>query len=188
VTSDEAVIAAMRAEFEDAGSLVLQQVLDARVLSLVQTQVAQGAFSTKVHSDSGVEQCMAGNSGVDVLRYLLSAPAVLRFIEAVTGERPLAGCQVRVYRLTPGTDERHDWHDDLCDGRRVGLSLNLGAEPFEGGTLQLREYPSLRPLSSVRNTGPGDLAVFRLRADTQHQVLPVVGAHARTVLAGWFRE
>lgn len=188
ITAEVAILQGLQAEFAETSTIVLRHALDAELLHLVRQSVSRGQFATKVHADSGSEQCMEADAAVATLQFLLGAPEVLRFMETVTTERPLHRCLVRIYRLDPETGERHDWHDDVSDGRRLGLSLNLGMDEFAGGNLQLRDSTSHRALADVRNTGAGDLVVFRLRADIQHQVLPVTGAFPRTVLAGWFRE
>jgi hypothetical protein len=93
-----------------------------------------------------------------------------------------------VYRLDPNTDQRHDWHDDLEDGRQLGFSLNISTDRFEGGALQLRERNPERITATVYNTVPGDAVIFRLHKNVQHQVHPITGSVPRTVFAGWFRS
>jgi len=36
-------------------------------------------------------------------------------------------------------DIHDDWHNDCCDSRLIGVSVNLSPEPYNGGVFQLRE-------------------------------------------------
>lgn len=188
IAVDPVRLAQARAQFARTSVVVLRGVLAPSLLAWVRQSVASGEFRRKVHAASGVEDCMVNNEAIWMLRFLLGAPDVLRLVEAVTGQQPLTKAQLRVYRFLPGTDHAHDWHDDLGEGRRLGLSVNLSDTMFEGGRLQLRQRESGEVLSDVHNTGAGDAAIFRLGRDVQHRVLPVTGAFPRVALAGWFRE
>jgi hypothetical protein len=185
---DPAAIAAAKHEFDATHVLKLPAFIDAALLAEVQKQVAVGTFHSKVHKASGVEMCMEPNAAVWLLRFLLVSGDVFRAIEAMTGASDLTSFFGRVYRLDPGTDQRHDWHDDLEDGRQLGFSLNISMEPFDGGALQLRERNPERITATIYNNMPGDAVIFRLHENVQHQVHPITGTTPRTVFAGWFRS
>lgn len=188
ITSDARVLADARDRFSRTAAVVLKGFLAPPLLEWVQNQVRQGDFSTNVHPASGVEEVMAHREVIWLLRFLLGARDVLAAVETITGATPLTKCQLRVYRFLPNTGHRHDWHDDVVDGRRLGLSVNLSDDYFDGGNLQLRHPGDSTLLNDVRNTGPGDAVIFGLGDDLEHQVLPVVGSAPRVALAGWFRE
>lgn len=188
IDSDPAAIAAARAQFDATHVLKLPAFIDAPLLADAQQHIAAGTFHSKVHEASGVEMCMEPNASVWLLRFLIVSADVLRFVEAITGTRELTSFFGRVYRLDPGTDQRHDWHDDLEDGRQLGFSLNLSTGPFEGGALQLRERDPEKITATVYNTTPGDAVIFRLHSNVQHRVHPITGTVPRTVFAGWFRS
>lgn len=185
---DPALIAALRAEFDATHVVKLPAFIDAPLLAEVQQHVAAGTFHSKIHKASGVEMCMEPNAAVWLLRFLIVSADVLHAVEAITGARNLTSFFGRVYRLDPATDQRHDWHDDLEDGRQLGFSLNVSTDRFEGGALQLRERDPERVTATVFNTTPGDALIFRLHQNVQHQVLPTTGSVPRTVFAGWFRS
>lgn len=187
ITTDARLLAEVSSRFTRTSAMVLRGFLAPPLLSWVQGQVSRGAFAEKVHDASGVEECMANEQAVWLLRFLLSARNVLDAVESMTGAGPLSKCQVRIYRFQPDSGQRHDWHDDVGEGRRLGLSVNLSEHEFTGGNLQVRERASGAVIADVRNTGPGDAVIFRLGRDVQHQVLPVTGQHPRVALAGWFR-
>jgi hypothetical protein len=187
ITTDAALLARARDQFARYSVLVLRGFLTPALLAWTQSLVRAGSFSHRVHPDSGEEDCMQHNEAIWLLRFLIGSHEILRAVETLTDHRPLTRAQLRVYRFEEGTGHRHDWHDDVGDGRRLGLSVNLSEDMFEGGNLQLRDYESLRQLADVCNTGAGDAVIFRLGHDVQHQVLPVTRG-ARVALAGWFRE
>lgn len=187
INRDPAAIAACRAEFDAAHVVKLPAFIDAPLLAEVQKHIATGTFHSKVHKASGVEMCMEPNAAVWLLRFLIVSADVLRAVETITGATNLTSFFGRVYRLDPETDQRHDWHDDLEDGRQLGFSLNVSTDVFEGGALQLRERDPERVTATVFNTAPGDAVIFRLHENVQHQVHPITGRVARTVFAGWFR-
>ncbi len=188
VDSDVAAIAAARAEFDATHVLTLPAFIDAALLAEAQQHIATGTFHSKIHKASGVEMCMEPNAVVWLLRFLMVSADLLRAVEALTGVTELSSFFGRVYRLDPGTDQRHDWHDDLEDGRQLGFSLNVSTDRFEGGALQLRERDPERVTATVYNTTPGDAVIFRLHPNVQHQVHPITGTVPRTVFAGWFRS
>ena len=47
-----------------------------------------------------------------------------------------------------------DWHNDLLPHRMLTMSINLGAVPYQGGILQIRDRDSGEILTEVANTGP----------------------------------
>jgi hypothetical protein len=188
ISTDPVRLAAARQQFLDTSVLVLRGFLAPPLLAWTRDRVDEGTFRHKLHPASGEEDCMVNNEAIWLLRFLIGAHDVLRAVEDLTGHTPLRMAQVRVYRFEPGSGHHHDWHDDIGEGRRLGLSVNLSTAMFEGGRLQLRERESQRLLADVSNTGAGDAVIFRLGRDVQHQVLPVTGTAPRVALAGWFRE
>jgi hypothetical protein len=88
----------------------------------------------------------------------------------LTGCQPLRSFHGRVYQLTPGTDEGHDYR--VC----------------AGGVLPLRDDRTKAMLAEVSNTGAGDCAIFRLGDDIEPRVQPVIGEVPRQAYAGWFHD
>jgi hypothetical protein len=68
------------------------------------------------------------------------------------------------------------------------MSVNLGAQRYNGGLFQLRERRSPEILCEVANTGPGDAILFRIANQLVHQVTAVEGTIPKTAFAGWFRS
>jgi hypothetical protein len=107
-------------------------------------------------------------------------------VEALAGCGPIGCFTGRVY-ARQGASEYYPWHSDCVDDRLVALSVNLGAEPFEGGVLEVRRAADGQVLGAVHHERRGDGALVRIRPDLEHRVTPVTSAAPRLVLAGWFR-
>ncbi len=188
IDRDPATIAAAKDEFDATHVLKLPGFVDAALLAELQRHIEAGAFRARKHLASGVEMCMEDNAAVWLLGFLIASADVLAAVEALTGARGLKSLYGRVYRLEAGTDQQHDWHDDLDVHRSLGFSLNVSDGQFEGGALQLRERDPERITATVYNTTPGDAVIFRLHPNVQHRVHPITGTVARTALAGWLRS
>jgi hypothetical protein len=168
--------------------IVLPRFFDRPLLEDVRAQLRGAEFYDNIHSASGHERAMKDNKVVWLLDFLMNVPVLLRQVAAMTATDRIHRFDGRVYQLTPGTDEGHDWHDDRAHGRRLGVSVNLTAGVFEGGMLQLRDAKTHAAAGGVANTGEGDCVIFRLGEDIQHRVLPVTGTIPRVAYAGWFSE
>jgi hypothetical protein len=188
INRDPAVIAAAKAEFDATHVLKLPAFVDAALLAELQRHIETGTFQVREHKASGTEMCMVDNAAVWLLGFLIASADVLAAIEALTGMQGLKSLYGRVYRLEAGTDQQHDWHNDIEEHRRLGFSLNVSNGVFEGGGLQLRELEPERITATVFNTTPGDAVIFRLHRNVQHRVHPITGTVARTALAGWLRS
>ena len=130
-----------------------------------------------------------GNSAAPfAILMLLNNSALFKIIEEITGCARLGCFLGRIYRHLPGTSHHLDWHSDWNGRRQLALTVNLSDEPYEGGTLMLRERNTGKNLAELTNTGLGDAILFRIGKDLEHMVSDVSGATARTTLAGWFES
>jgi predicted 2-oxoglutarate/Fe(II)-dependent dioxygenase YbiX len=67
------------------------------------------------------------------------------------------------------------------------MSINLEAQPYEGGALMIRERESERVIEQIENTGAGDAVLFRIDPAFQHRATAVTRG-VKTAFAGWFRS
>lgn len=179
-----------RAWFDEHHWLKLPRLIDGSLLADVQAGVRRGTFVEVSHAHvmpPSVDVCMEPNSCSAMLELLCNDPSLLKAIEALTGCNPLRRFSGFVYRLVPGVGHHHNWHNDVLDGRRVAMSINLEPEPYAGGALQMRERESGKVIEQVTNENPGDAVIFRIDPAFQHRVLPV-SAGVKTAFAGWFRS
>jgi hypothetical protein len=164
----------------------LPQFLDRELLAFVRGFVNERRFAEFTHPASGHEQRLEDNPAIALLDFLMNDRRVMDAVEQITSTPQLGMFHGRIYQLTPGTDEGHDWHADHTSGREIGVSINLTDRPFEGGVLQLRWTATGAPISEYANVGAGDCVLFRLADEIEHRVLPVTGTVPRVAYAGWF--
>lgn len=179
----------LRAQFDRRHWVRLPGLLAGPLLQVVQRGMATARFVEIRHGSvtpPSVDVCMEPNATSAMLELVCNDPPFRAVVEALTGCAPLARFSGFVYRMLPGAGHHHNWHNDLIQERRVAMSINLEAEPYGGGVLQIRDRESGRILEEVSNTGPGDAVLFRIDATLQHRVLPVTSG-AKTAFAGWFR-
>lgn len=158
--------------------------------TLVRRRLAVAPITLRTEGAREIEHVLDDAVLLGALQAVLGDPALWRFIESVTGCRPISTFSGRIYRRArrPGGDHYFPWHNDVVDGRLVGLSINLSEQPYRGGRLQIRDAATARPLADVATEAFGDAMIFRIDEALEHQVTPVEGDAPRTVLAGWFRE
>ena len=68
----------------------------------------------------------------------------------------------------------------------IGMSINLSADGYDGGTFEIRRFGSETLIASLPNVGLGDAILFRIADGLEHQVTAVRGAIPKTAFAGWF--
>jgi Rps23 Pro-64 3,4-dihydroxylase Tpa1-like proline 4-hydroxylase len=137
-----------------------------------------------------IEGTLVEPAVVDLFRFILNDPQLFAIVDSLTGCGPIGCFTGRVYRRRASTrpgEQYYPWHNDIADDRMIGLSINLGREPFRGGVLQVRDAVTHAPIVEIANTVFGDAVLFRISDALEHQVTPVEGRVMRTVMAGWFR-
>jgi hypothetical protein len=168
--------------------VTLPDLLDPALFAMIARGLEQTPFVERTHKGIGTELCAGGGRVLGVLQFLTNDPRLFAMVGELTGAGPIGCFEGRVYRQVPGTDHHDSWHDDVSGTRIVALSINLGAEPYQGGVLQIRERASGRVVAEVENTRPGGGVLFRIAEHLQHRITPVTGGIAKTAYAGWFRE
>ena len=185
VSASPVELESLSQQFQERHVILLEEFLEPGLLAQVQEAMGGAQFLPLHHEDIKLELCMTADSlAVHMLLLLANNPQLFALIQQITRCPPL-GCYVgRIYRFPEGPEFLDQWHDDLGDGRQIGMSINLGAEPYEGGLLELREDRKL--LGRFANTIPGNALVFRIHEGLQHHVTAVQGAAPKTAFAGWF--
>jgi hypothetical protein len=181
-------IAALRSHFDRHHWVRLSGMLDPDLLRDVQARLTRARFIERVHdgvTPPSIDLCMAPDATAALLELLFNDPAILRLVEQVAGCDRIARFGGFVYRLTPQAGHQHHWHNDLVEGRRVAMSVNLGPGTYDGGLLELRDRASEHVLARIANTVPGDAVIFRLAPALQHRANPVT-AGTKTAFAGWY--
>ena len=190
VDAGDAELASIADEFARCHVVRLPAFMSPDLLRLLSARLRDAAFRPRIEDGLEIEETLEDAGLTALCHFLLNDPRLLELVERITRSGPLSDFLGRVYRRRsarqPG-EHYYDWHNDLTEGRRIGLSVNLSDGRYDGGNLQLRDQGSRAIIADVINASPGDAVLFRVSAELEHRVLPVVGATARTALAGWFR-
>jgi hypothetical protein len=173
-------------EFRSNRCVRLRSFVDPNLLTRIQRQIASAEFVERVHGTIATELCMRRNACLGFLHFLVNDPSVFKFVEHVSGCHGLTAFLGRVYRMCADRGHYDAWHDDLRPDRQVGMSVNLGTEPYDGGVFELRLADAPEPLAAIANVGPGDAILFSIAGELQHRVTPMQGPVAKTAFAGWF--
>lgn len=186
VSASNAELERLSRRFQRQHAIVLEQFLEPGLLAQVQEALANAQFVQRRHESIRLELCITAESlAFHMMLMLANRPQLFALIQRITGCPPLGYCLGRVYRFPPGSEFFDHWHDDLGDGRQIGMSINLGAEPYRGGVLELRKDKK-KLLGKFPNTTPGNALLFRIRAGLEHRVTAVQGSVPKTAFAGWF--
>jgi hypothetical protein len=182
--------AAERQAFERQHWIRLPAFLDAALLRRVDRALANTQF-TEVRHDTvaaGSSDLRAIGAAVSELLVLLcNDPIVLRAVEDISGYAPLTRFNGSIYRMVPEMRHRQGWHDDLIDGRRVTLSVNVSTSSYAGGVLEIRDRTTGRMSAQICNGVRGDAVLFGLDPSLEHRVTAVTSG-VKTAFAGWFRH
>jgi hypothetical protein len=123
----------------------------------------------------------------ELLVLLCNDPVVLRAVEDISGCAPLTRFNGSIYRMVPEMRHQQGWHDDLIDGRRVTLSVNVSTSSYAGGVLEIRDRSTRRMSAQICNRVRGDAVLFGLDPSLEHRVTAVTRG-VKTAFAGWFRH
>ena len=187
---DEAAIPAARAHFESHHWVKVPRLLAPPLLAEAQRAIRTARFVETIHqgvSPPSVDVCMEPHPATALVELLCNDAALFAAVAAVTGCGPLTRFSGFVYRLSPGIGHHHNWHNDMVQNRRVAMSINLEADPYDGGLLLIRRRDEAAVLAEVDNVGAGDALLFRIDAALQHRATEVT-AGVKTAFAGWFRS
>jgi hypothetical protein len=188
VNSSEEELDALRNAFVEQHWLLLPNFIDLPLLDLIQKKLNETEYCV-VDRETGVELRPIDCTAYLATELLLNSPKLFRAIEQITGCKRIASFSGRLYRRPASSTYFNRWHTDITDeGRLIALSINLNAEPYEGGALQIRSAKTHEVLSEVHNRNYGDAIIFPVDERFEHRVCEVESGAAKTALAGWFRS
>lgn len=188
VNSSEEELDALRNAFVEQHWLLLPNFIDLPLLDLIQKKLRETEYCV-VDRETGVELRPIDCTAYLATELLLNSPKLFRAIEQITGCKRIASFSGRLYRRPASSTYFNRWHTDITDeGRLIALSINLNAEPYEGGALQIRSAKTHEVLSEVHNRNYGDAIIFPVDERFEHRVCEVESGAAKTALAGWFRS
>jgi hypothetical protein len=190
---DETQLARWRDEFSERHCLILPQLIEPALAQRLWQQVERDPFERTIYQhpegdrDYGIDMLIGPTAmALQMFLLLFNQSRLFEVVRQITGCPPIAGFGGRIYRIEPGTDQFLDWHEDTTGNYLVGLSVNLGPEPYGGGVFQIRERRSKRITREVAHQTPGDAHLFSIAPELQHRVTPLTGSCSRTAGSGWF--
>src|SRR5262245_37773660 len=130
----------LRSDFERHRWLRLPALLDGEALGDLQRRTSAAVVARRELPGVGrlAVTVAPGLYALGIL--LLNREPFFRFLEEVTGLPRVRGFDGQTYRLEPNAGQDLDWHDDRNEpGRILGISINLGDRPYQGGEFQLRD-------------------------------------------------
>lgn len=184
------VLRDLRRQFADQHYLKLPGFLGRGLLDWADSQLAAAEWETRHAPDEiGSEWRMKPNSLSARLDWLMNEPGLLRAFRDITGAQDIAWFVGRVFRMEPSQGQSFNWHDDRGgkDERLLAMSVNLTAQPYAGGVLNLRRKRAPETAVEIPNPGLGDAIVFRVADELEHCVTPVTGEIPRLTFTGWYR-
>lgn len=193
-SSDPLLLADLKSEFAERHAVILPGFLGPDILEFLYRRLNDAPFRTRSDfTDSGEEfareHALYGTDlTVHILFMLLNNKHLFEALQSLTGCSPIGNYLGRIYRMNGDSNHYDSWHNDVDYGRLLGISINLGREPYEGGEFQLREENSGRLLCNISHTCPGNAHLFRISPQLKHRVMPVRGPGVRLVAAGWFQS
>lgn len=187
VVDAEAIVQA-RHDFAEKQCVLLNGLLGPALLNLLSPRLERSTWSDFEHGGIGTEVVAADPHATSLLHFAINAPAAIHAFRAITGCDDFNWFDGRIFRMDPAAGHYDSWHDDFVHERLVGMSINLSAEPYEGGEFEIRRKRTDAILGRIANRVPGNASLFRLGPDLEHRVAPLSGTHARTAFAGWFRR
>lgn len=180
----------LRKEFDRAHGLCLPQLLEPKLIDFILRGVEVAEFVPAMYEGIGTEYRMVSNRVTGLLEFVMNDLGLFAAIRRITGCESIGSFAGRVYRMVASAGHYDRWHDDAVpsDHRIVGVSINLGMTPYEGGVFQMRKAGTEQILFEYANTGLGDALVFQIAPGLLHRVTEVNGAVPKTAFAGWFRS
>lgn len=184
----EADLPALAQHYRDHDHVRLPGFVAPDFLREIQRELRTAPFLSKVHRGVGEDLvCWDSKSG-DKLQFLSNDPALFAWVHKITGCGQIGNFLGRIYRMHPGGAHHDYWHSDVGDHRMVAMSVNLSEEPYQGGTLILRQAGRPETERRLLNIVPGDAVMFRLHPDLEHWITDVEPGPPKTAWAGWFRS
>lgn len=178
---------AAREAFATSRSQVWPDALDRRLLTSVMGLCERASFASDTVEGLGHREIERPPLAGTAVLLMLRRPPLYRWLEEVTGCAPIADVEGRVVRTWPRPGDQLDWHDDLNgERRRLGITIALGSEAYEGGVFEMRARPGKEPLIQFRHDVAGTALVFEVSWRCEHRVHPLVAGGPRQVFTGWF--
>lgn len=168
-------------------AIVCPKALDPLFLAMLLKVSGTAQFAPDPVDRVGHRELETPNLAGAALTLALRQSNLIRWIEETTQCGPLGSMDGRLAQVRPAAGHGLGWHDDLNDPRRrLGITIDLSEQPYEGGLFELRLAKTKEVLLRFRHAAPGTALIFEVSPGLQHRVLPPTSGGPRRVYAGWF--
>ncbi|MGB0522458.1 MAG: 2OG-Fe(II) oxygenase [Flammeovirgaceae bacterium] len=184
--------------FAEQHALVFPHFLHPSLESFITSYLTNATYYIKSHINQNNQRLIAKEFALDldnmlykVLSFYLNNPKLLEVIKSITGLQEIKSFQGRIYKFEESENTFDNWHSDVrteTEERLVGISINLGNMPYEGGVFKLRNRATQQLYTEVKHDQWGACHFFRISPKLEHMVTNVSGTQARIVYAGWFNN
>ncbi|MEO9131885.1 MAG: 2OG-Fe(II) oxygenase [Sphingomonas sp.] len=167
-------------------AIACADAIEPRLLSSLMRLCREGDFKSDEVKGLGHREVESPQRAGRVINLALKRTALISWLEGVAGCGPLGNVEGRVVRAVANNHDQLVWHDDLDDPRRrLGITINLSEQRYEGGLFELRDKVTHDVLTTHLHLEPGTALVFDVAPDIEHRVLPVTAGGPRCVYTGW---
>jgi hypothetical protein len=184
-------LAELNSQFEQSHVFRVPGLLHPDLIQFISARLESCIWITRTDGAIAQESVPDNPTLAGVLNFAANTSEFLDVIRRITQCHQIARFGGRVYRMGSSTDYFDSWHADMRgthQDRLVGMSINLGLRPYQGGVFRLRDEASGAVLCELPNTSQGDAIFFRISPALKHMVTPVQGSEPKTAFAGWFRS
>ncbi len=188
VSGSAADLEVLRRRFDREHCLRLPKLVGSEVLALLQPMLEAAVFRPQHYEEVGSELRMQPNVADDLLHFLANDPKLYAFVRQVAGCGRVGCFSGRIYRMVSTPGHAFVWHDDMVAGRMAALSINLSAQAYSGGLLEIRDAKSKEFLYRSSRLDWGDALLIRVAERLEHRVTPLEGDAPKTAFAGWFQS
>ena len=182
----DAVAATARRQFAADRALLSRPGVAADMLAAIDALAARTRFVAQPVTDLGHRHVEQPELAGTAVKLALDRPSLLRWVEDVTGCGPIARIEGMLVETRPGGNDQLDWHRDTLIDTALGITIHLGADPYEGGAFELRDVGSSDLRFRHADAQRGDVLLFDVDHRYEHRVMPVLSGAARRVFTGWF--
>ena len=177
----------VRDAFSRCRAIVCREALGREMLDMMMRLLDQVRFEPQALEGLGGREIEASRRTGRALAFALGRSDLFDWLDRATGCGPLDAVVGRMAQARAGHDHQLGWHDDREETRRrLAITINLGAAPYEGGLFEIRTKETHEALFAHRHTESGTALIFDVARDIEHRVQPITAGGPRRIFAGWF--
>lgn len=178
---------AFHAEFAERRSILCRNIFEASFLATLRRICNAAHYAPEVVGGLGHRMAETPSRAGRAITLALRRADTVRWVERAAGRGPFVGVDGRVIEARADSEDQLVWHNDMNDTRRrLGITINLSEQEYEGGMFEMRETATGRMVTRHHHKEMGAALLFAVSSRYEHRVLPVVSGGPRRIYTGWF--